>query len=110
MLSRRKGRAGDLETDHNGSVMILPFADHIGAVRRVNVSQGVQGTTISTLVELVFWLPNESGPLLLRLGCSCFYLLPRRAAERRGGSKARRKIRPFSWSAGSPAEDIPPLP
>ncbi len=51
--------------------MIVPFADHIGAVRRVNVSQGVQGTAISTLVELVFWLPNESGPLLLRL----FWLL-----------------------------------
>src|SRR5216684_1582120 len=70
-LSRCKGCAGDLETDRNGSVMIVPFADHIGAVRRVNVSQGVQGTAISTLVELVFWLPNESGPLLLRL----FWLL-----------------------------------
>jgi hypothetical protein len=69
-----QGCAGDLETDSNGSVMIVPFADNIGAVERVNVSEGVQGTAISTLVELVFWLPNELGPLLLKLGCSCFYV------------------------------------
>jgi hypothetical protein len=83
-----QGCVGDLETDSNGSVMIVPFADHIGAVERVNVSQGVQGTAISTLVELVFWLPNESGPLLLKQGCSCFCLLPRCAAERRALSAA----------------------
>jgi hypothetical protein len=35
--------------------MIVPFADNIGAVERVNVSQGVQGTAFSTRVELVFW-------------------------------------------------------
>jgi hypothetical protein len=66
-----QGCAGDLETDSNGSVMIVPFADNIGAVERVNVSQGVQGTAFSTLVELVFWLPNELGPL-----CSSWAVLP----------------------------------
>jgi hypothetical protein len=70
----RQGCAGDLETDSNVSVMIVPFADNIGAVERVNVSQGVQATAFSTLVELVFWLPNELGPLLLKLGCSSLYL------------------------------------
>jgi hypothetical protein len=61
-VARRKGCAKDLETDSSRSVMIVSFANNIGAGRRVNVSQGVQGTAISTLVELVFWLPNESGP------------------------------------------------
>jgi hypothetical protein len=47
----------------------------------VNVSPGAQGTAISTRVELVCWLPNQSGPLLLKLGCSCFYLLYSRELE-----------------------------
>jgi hypothetical protein len=64
--------------------MIASFANHIGAVRRVNVSQGVQGTAISTLLELVCWLPNQSGSLLLKLPCrlaaSAVVILPLRAA------------------------------
>jgi hypothetical protein len=42
--------------------MIVPFADNIGAVERVNVSQGVQGTAFSTLVELCLLASGISYP------------------------------------------------
>jgi hypothetical protein len=63
--------------------MIVPFADHIGAVGRVNVSQGVQGTAISRL-ELVFWPCERVWSAFAKLGYSCFYLLSR--MPRRGGA------------------------